>query len=193
MGSEDSGRVKEGDVEKLIWGRHTPAMVIAVLALVAAVGGAAVASPTASTSKLTKKDKKQVRSIADSEIAKLAPGLTVKSASSATTATTANNLAMRAHVLVNDGANTVAIADNVGIGGVTRVFEGGFCLTGLAATPRGGVAEIDYDNSFFETTQIGFTDPASFGCPAGSGAYVFTFDTSGQSGDDAGFYVTLWS
>jgi hypothetical protein len=165
-------------------------MVIAVLALVAAVGGAAVASPTASTSKLTKKDKKKVRSIADSEIAKLAPGLTVKSA---TTATTANNLAMRAHVTANDGANTVAISNNVGIGGVTRVFEGGFCLTGLAATPRGGVVTIDYDNSFFETAQIGFDDPGSFGCPGGTGAYVFTFDTAGQSGDDAGFYVTLWS
>jgi hypothetical protein len=159
-------------------------MVIAVLALVAAVTGAAVASPTASTSTLTKKDKKKVRSIADAEIAKLAPGLTVKSASSANSANTANSLTMYGLISSSGGLSNAR-----GIGGVSALGGGFFCLSGLAATPKGGVATVDYNDSLFEDVQIGLGDLGG-SCPAGTQAFVWTH--TGNTSGNAGVFVTLW-
>jgi hypothetical protein len=177
-------------VKQLISGRHTPAMIVAVLALVAAVTGAAVAGPTATKSALSKKEKKQVRNIADSEINKLAPGLAVKSAAtanSANTANTANSLTMYAHVNI-PGALT---GSNLGFGSVSHPDTGVYCFTGLARTPVGGTATVDYNDSLFEFAQFGLGVGISV-CPAGTQAFVGTFDSSTGGASDAGFFVTLW-
>ncbi|MGH2983139.1 MAG: hypothetical protein ACRDK5_02605 [Solirubrobacterales bacterium] len=173
-------------MKHLIRGRQTAAMIVAVLALVAAVTGAAVASPGASTSAaLTKKKVKKIATnVANQRIAALAPTLAVKSAQ---TATNANSLVMRAQIA---GAGA-SLTNAQGIGGVTHPFTGTYCLTGLAATPKGGVVTIDFNDSLFEVAQLGLGDNGG-NCPAGTGAFIFTF-TPGAGSDNAGTFVTLWS
>jgi len=66
-----------------LFGKHSPALLVAILALVAAVAGTAVAGTDlgATTSKLTKKKvKKTAKKVANKQITKRAPGLSVANA-----------------------------------------------------------------------------------------------------------------
>jgi hypothetical protein len=167
-------------VKDLIRGRQTPAMVIAILALIAALTGAAVASPGATTSAaLTKKKVKKIATnVANARIAALAPTLDVRSAG---TATTANSLTMFAQVTATGGLT----GNTRGFGSVSHPFTGIYCFTGLARTPTGGAATVDYNDSGNQFAQFGLGVGIS-GCPAGTQAFVGTFT------GNAGFFVEMW-
>jgi hypothetical protein len=146
-------------------------MVIAILALIAAVTGAAVAG---SGTPITKKKAKKI-------VRTLAPKLSVKSAGSA------GSLKMYAQV-TKGGALT---ANSAGIGKVTHSIAGVYCLSGLAAAPKGGVATVDFNGGGDEWAQFGL---GTFGgCPGGTQAFVVTIPNTTDTFTDAGFFVTIWS
>jgi hypothetical protein len=154
-------------------GRVSPAMVVAILALVAAATGVAVAGGGKSITK--KKAKSLATRIADQRIAAAAPNLSVKSAGS---------LKMFGHV-----SSTGGLIDASGIGKVTLDVDH-YCFSGLAATPRGGNATVDYADGPNGDAQLGLG--AGSGCPAGTQAYVVVTDNA-NTNRLGGFFVEFWS
>jgi len=151
----------------------SPAIVIAMLALVAGVTGAAVAQPVANKAVTTSKAKK----IADKEIKKKAPGLSVASAGS---------LTMYGQI---KAAGTLT-GNTSGIGAVSHPIAGIYCLSGLAAPPKGGVATVDFNDQSDEFAQFGLGTVNV--CPSGTQAFVNTIHNTTDSFADAGFFVTIY-
>jgi hypothetical protein len=170
----------------LIRARQAPAIVIAIVALVAAVGGVAIANPSAFTSggPITKK---KVKKISTNVVNSLAPGLSVKSAG---TAGTANQLSMFAQV--SSGGSFVG--SHPGIGSVTRVgADGPYCFSGLARTPVGGQATVDWNDAGTDFAQFGVGEDIGHTCPAGTQAFVGTFNAADPPLiEAAGFFVEIY-
>ncbi len=70
---------------KKVFGRPSPAMIVAIVALIVALGGTAIAGGFIT--------KKKAKKIARNQVNKLAPGLSVSHAKTADSATSASNLA----------------------------------------------------------------------------------------------------
>ena len=170
---------------KLIKGRVSPAMVVAIVALVAAVTGVAVAGKSGKP--VTKKKANAIATrVADARIAAAAPNLSVKSA---TTAGTAGSLRMFGHV-----SATGVLSDASGIGFATFSTVGNplYCIGGLATAPRGGEVTADANEAGIrDFPQLGLG--VASGCPAGSQAYVTISNTGTGNFTDSGFFIEFWS
>jgi hypothetical protein len=170
----------------LIRARQAPAIVIAILALVAAVAGVAIANPSAFTSggPITKK---KVKKISTNVVNSLAPGLSVKSAQ---TSQTANQPSMFAQV--SQGGSFIGA--HPGIGSVTKIgADGPYCFSGLARTPVGGQATVDWNDAGTDFAQFGVGEDVGHTCPSNTQAFVGTFDANDPVLiAAAGFFVTIY-
>jgi hypothetical protein len=97
---------------KKLFGRPSPAMVIAVVALIVALGGTAIAGGALNN--------KKVKNISNNQITQRAPGLSVSHAKTADSATNANTVGGRtvqaAVVSANAGGATVVRGSATGAG-----------------------------------------------------------------------------
>jgi hypothetical protein len=172
--------------------RHSSAVVIATAALVVAVTQTAFGGPTRSTSSVTPAQAKKIaKSVADAEITRLAPSLSVKSAETAVSAASAGSPALYAQV-TGLGAVTTN-SRGVVQQNVSHPKTGIYCFSGLASTPKGGVAILDAlppGASGADLAQVGVGTLAA--CPAGTQAVVGTFAPSGDLANDP-FFVVFWS
>jgi hypothetical protein len=165
-------------MKRLFDSRLAPAIVVGLIGVIA-VAGIAIAGPATSSKKKKGLTAAKVRAIADAQVAAAAPNLTVKSAGSA------GSLKMFGHV-----SSTGALSNASGIGGAT-FSQNSYCLSGLAATPRGGEVTVDADDSGIrDFAQLGFGPNSQ--CP-GSQAYVLIINVGTGDFTDSGFWVELWS
>ena len=155
----------------------SPALVISLIALSLVLGGTAVGATLRSDPE-AKADTKLVE--------KLAPTLSVKHAKSADSA---EPLAF-AHV---SSAAVLDTANSKNVTGVTLYGNSVYCLAGLPQgfTVRGGQATIDFNDAGHQAAQFGVGDDNGH-CPAGTPAFVWTFDPSNGGNSAAGFFVVLY-
>jgi hypothetical protein len=165
-------------MKRLFESRLAPAIAVALIGVIAVAGVAIAGSATSSKKKKKGLTAAKVSAIADHRIAAAAPNLAVKSAG------TAGSLRMFGHVSSSGG-----LSDGSGIGAVTFAIDR-YCFSGLAASPRGGNATVDFADAGNGHAQLGLG--TSSDCPAGTQAYVVVIDNSGNF-TDGGFFVEFWS
>jgi hypothetical protein len=161
-------------MKRVLESRLAPAIVVGLIGMIV-VAGIAIAGPAISSKKKKGLTARKVSAIADQRIAAAAPNLSVKSAGS---------LKMFGHV-----SSTGGLRDASGIGRVTLDVDR-YCFSGLAATPRGGNATVDFADGPNGDAQLGLG--AGGGCPSGTQAYVVVTDNA-NTNTLGGFFVEFWS
>lgn len=165
---------------KRLFGRPSPAAVIAMVALLAALSGTAVGA--------TVLTKKKVKKISNNQITKRAPSLSVASAKTADSATTADNAQPTAFAQVS-AAGTLNPGNSKNVGSVTLSHTSFYCFKGLSFTPRGIQANLDFNDASNGTVRVGLGDANGF-CPAGTEAFVNTLQ--GGTSTPYGFFVLFY-
>jgi hypothetical protein len=178
--------------------------VITGLVLALALVGTAIAGPDALTRQITKSKVRTIaRKQADNQITSRAPGLSVAHADTAQSAETAQTAATAqtavsadptafAHVSsigVVDGANSKGVNQaNVTVGSI----PGYYCFSGLAFTPKGGVATIDWDGPNVDSLATVAFGTGGGTCPAATQLFVDTRNPNATGTQPAGFFLILY-
>lgn len=93
---------------------------------------------------------------------------------------------------VNNSGTTIQKSSGWGASSVTRIADGRWCINVLTLGSVQNVqATVVWGESGYLLNAQATTDAAAGGCPAGSDAYVETFDVTSGVRSDASFYVHL--